>query len=256
MSALEEQKARNKPSLHAELALTESDIRESQRLRYRIFSEELGAKLHSPVEGLDIDRFDDYCHHLLVRNSDSGQVIASTRLLPSTKAQETGGFYSESEFDLTNINKLDGRILEIGRTCVDPAYRSGAAITVLWSGLGNYIKLHSFDYLCGCASIDLNDNGLRAAAIIKKLRQQALAPEHLRVTPRRALPTVVEDTNVTAAMPPLLKAYIRLGSKICGEACWDPDFNVADIFVLMKLSDLDPTYARHFLGSDRQVPPR
>ena len=191
----------------------------------------------------------------MVRNGETDEIVASTRLLPGTKIAEAGGFYSESEFDLGNIKKLDGRILEVGRTCVDPAFRSGAAIAVLWSGLANYISLHGFDYLCGCASIDLEDNGVRAAAIMKKLRQQAMIDEEYRVTPSKNLPHTDADSNVTAAMPPLLKAYIRLGAKVCGEPCWDPDFNVADVFILVKLSELDPTYARHFLGSER-IPPR
>lgn len=248
-------KKSSRPQLYTELAATEADVRESQALRYRIFSEELGAKLHSPVEGLDIDHFDDYCHHLLVRNVDTGEVVASTRLLPGAKVAEAGGFYSEGEFVLANIKQLDGRILEVGRTCVAPAYRTGAAIGVLWSGLAAYINLHGFDYLCGCASIDLEDDGVRAAAIMKRLRQQAMTGEELRVTPLNPLPHVDADTNVTAAMPPLLKAYIRLGAKICGEACWDPDFNVADVFILLRLAELDPVYARHFLGSER-VPVR
>lgn len=248
-------KTKNRPQLYTELAATEADVRESQALRHRIFSGELGAKLHTPVEGLDIDRFDDYCHHLLVRSAETGEVVASTRLLPGAKIAEAGGFYSESEFDLTNIKKLDGRILEVGRTCVAPAYRTGAAIAVLWSGLAAYVNLHGFDYLCGCASIELEDDGVRAAAIMKRLRQQGLIDEEHRVTPLNPLPLVEADTNITAAMPPLLKAYIRLGAKICGEACWDPDFNVADVFILVKLSEMDNAYARHFFGYER-VPVR
>ncbi|MBU0500771.1 MAG: GNAT family N-acetyltransferase [Gammaproteobacteria bacterium] len=243
------------PQLFTELAATEADVRESQALRYRIFSGELGARLHTPVEGLDIDRFDDYCHHLLVRSAETGEVVASTRLLSGAKIAEAGGFYSEGEFDLTNIKNLGGRILEVGRTCVAPAYRTGAAIGVLWSGLGAYINLHGFDYLCGCASIELEDDGVRAAAIMKRLRQQAMSCDALRVNPLNPLPPVDADTNITAAMPPLLKAYIRLGAKICGEPCWDPDFNVADVFILVKMTEMDTSYARHFFGSER-VPVR
>ncbi len=258
MNALPQQavaKPKNRPTLYAELASTEADVRESQALRYRIFCEELGAQLHSPLAGYDIDHFDPYCHHLLVRRADSGEVVASTRLLSGAMAREAGGFYSDSEFDLTNIKALRGRVLEIGRTCVAPAYRSGAGISVLWSGLADYVSLHSFDYLCGCASIDLRDGGIRAAIITDKLRQQALADESLRVTPRKAVPYPDYDNKLAAPLPPLLKAYIRLGAKVCGDACWDPDFQVADLFVLVKLDELDASYARHFLGS-RRVPPR
>jgi len=154
--------------LFVELAASDTEVRESQALRYRVFAEELGARLDSAVARLDRDPYDDYCHHLLVRELDPGEVVASTRLLSEPKAVEAGGFYSESELDLTNIRRLGAqgaRLLEIGRTCVNPAFRSGAAIAVLWSGLVEYIKLHGFDYLFGCASVELRDNRVAAAVV-------------------------------------------------------------------------------------------
>lgn len=238
-----------KSKLHVELARSESDVREAQRLRYRIFAEELGATLHGDGEGLDTDRFDPYCQHLLVRESDSGRIVGCTRLLTDEQAARAGRFYSAGEFDLAPILALPGRRLEVGRTCIDPAYRSGAAIGVLWSGLAGFIQLHDIDYLFGCASIELDDGGVRAAAIMQRLRQHAMAADELQVQPKLPLPEtdLPRDDRLTAPMPPLLKAYVRLGARACGEPCWDPDFKVADVLMLLNVDDLNPAYSRHFL---------
>lgn len=237
--------------LYCELAGTDDDVRESQALRYRVFSEELGARLPSASAGLDADGYDAYCHHLLVRELDSGRVIASTRLLPDVRAEAAGGFYSESEFDLAGIKALADRglrLLEVGRTCVDPAFRSGTAIAVLWSGLAAYVRLHGFDYLFGCASIPLNGNEMAAAAVLSRLREHAACAPELRVRPRRPVQLGTPGEVLAAPMPPLLKAYVRLGARACGEPCLDPEFDVADVLMLLRLEDLDPAYERHFLG--------
>jgi len=233
---------------YVDLATTPEDVRESQQLRYRIFAEELGANLSGAEDGMDRDRFDAHCQHLLVRDVETGHIVASTRLLTDDAAHRAGGFYSATEFDMEPILALDGRKLEVGRTCVDPSFRQGAAIAVLWSGLAGFIQLQGIDYLFGCASIKLDDQGVRATAIMNRLRQHAFAtPEH-RVEPRLPLPPVtVADDSITAPLPPLLKAYVRLGARACGEACWDPDFNVADVFMLLDVDELDPSYSRHFM---------
>lgn len=235
--------------LYVELARNEADIRAAQQLRYRIFAEELGAKLDGAELGVDADRFDPHCQHLLVRESDSGRVVGSTRLLTDAGAAAAGGFYSASEFNITPILALDGQRLEVGRTCIAPEYRQGAAIAVLWSGLAGFIHLNHIDYLFGCASIELDDGGIRAGAIMQRLRQHAMAASELHVLPRLPLPEAdlpVEE-NLTATMPPLLKAYVRLGARACGEPCWDPDFKVADVLMLLDVDELNPAYSRHFL---------
>lgn len=235
--------------LHAELACSRQDIIASQRLRYRIFAGELGARLSSTQEGIDEDRFDEHCHHLLVRDRDTGRIVASTRLLTDDAAARAGGFYSSTEFDLGAVAALPGRKLEVGRTCVDPAYRQGAAIAVLWAGLAGYIRISKIDYLFGCASIEMADGGLLAQAIMNRLRRHAFVREDRRVVPRVPLPVEgIADDTVFATLPPLLKAYVRLGARACGEACWDRDFGVADVFMLLDVDDLDPSYSRHFMA--------
>lgn len=244
--------------LYVELAATPADVRASQELRYRVFAEELGARLATADQGIDADRYDDHCQHLLVRETDTQRIIGSTRLLTDELAAKAGGFYSQSEFDLDPVLALPGRRLEVGRTCIDPNFRQGAAIAVLWSGLAAFIKLHNVDYLFGCASIGLEDGGVRAHAIMDNLRQQAMTPAAYRVRPKLPVPEVpaYDGATVSAPLPPLLKAYIRLGARIAGEPCFDPDFNVADVLVLVDVGVMDQTYARHFLQRTTKVDPR
>lgn len=238
-----------KGKLYVELAASPEDIRASQALRYQVFAEELGARLDGEEPGLDSDRFDAHCQHMLVRERDSGRIVASTRLLTDALARQAGGFYSQSEFEMDAVLALPGRRLEIGRTCVDPHFRQGAAIAVLWSGLAAFVNLHSIDYLFGCASIELRDGGVRAHAIMDRVRQHAMTAPPLRVSPLLTLPTAeaYDPKTVSAPFPPLLKAYFRLGARAAGEPCFDPDFNVADVFVLVDVCRIDATYSRHFL---------
>jgi len=240
--------ARKKSRLYVELATTIDDIHASQELRHRVFAGEMGARVKG-LEGRDEDRFDAYCHHLLVKETASGRVIASTRLLLGEQARKAGSFYSESEFDMQALHNLPGRTLEVGRTCVDPDFRQGAAIAVLWSGLADFIKQFEIDHLFGCASIEMDDGGLVAQAIMNNVRQHALSDEQWRVTPRNPLPALPAGAEevVSAPLPPLLKAYFRLGAVACGEPCFDPEFNCADILVLVDVEKIDASYTRHFL---------
>lgn len=219
-----------------------------QRLRYRIFARELGAKLPHEDEGLDRDEFDPHCQHLIVRDLTSGHIVASTRVLNEAGTAHTGRFYSGSEFALDNILALPGRRVEIGRTCVDPAFRNGAVIATLWQGIGQLIGEQGVDYLFGCASVSLAGGREYAEAIIRQILQKHLAPETRRVTPLRHLPRLDSSPEgIVPRMPPLLRTYINLGAKACGEPCWDPDFGVADVFMLLDLRQLNPRFARHFL---------
>jgi putative hemolysin len=240
--------ARQGARLHVELASDERGVREAQALRYQIFGLEMGAKLKSAAFLLDVDEFDAYCQHLLVRQAKTGRVVGCTRILTDASAARAGRFYSEGEFDLAPITTLPGRKLEVGRTCIAPEYRQGAGIAVLWSGLAGFIQLHGFDYLFGCASVPLGENGMQAAAIMNRLRRQAIAHPEIRVTPRVPLRTdLAFDAVIDAPLPALLKAYVRLGARICGEPCRDPDFGVADVLMLLNVDELNPAYSRHFL---------
>jgi putative hemolysin len=234
--------------LFVELAAGPEAIREAQALRYRVFGEEMGANLKAGPSGLDVDELDDYCHHLVVRETKTGQVVGCTRLLNGADAKRFGRFYSEGEFDLGPIPELPGNLLEVGRTCISAECRHGAAIAVLWAGVAGYIRVHAIDYLFGCASMPLGENDWQAAAIMNRLRRHAMAADRLRVTPRRPLlATDLTDDVLDAPLPTLVKAYVRLGAVACGEPCRDPDFEVADVLMLLDVDGLNPSYARHFL---------
>lgn len=236
--------------LDVRLARSREDIRAAQRLRYAVFAEEMGAKLHNQLPGIDHDALDAHCQHLLVCNGFD-QVIGCTRILTADAAKQAGGFYSQTEFDLTPVLSLPGRFMEIGRTCVHPDHRNGATIGALWSGLAGFIATHNIDYLIGCASIPLGENSQSARALYTELAQRYLVPESLRVKPLHPLPRHDGMVGHVEAAPPLLKAYLRLGAQIGGEPCLDVDFKVADVFILLETQRIERRYARHFLDRDQ-----
>ena len=234
--------------LRAERLKDPRAIEEAQALRYRIFSGEYGACLQGADSKLDSDHYDTHCQHIGVRDLHSGALVATTRLLDHGKASTLGGFYSEQEFQLNGLGALQGPILEVGRTCVDPAYRNGATIAVLWSELGEVLNEGGYRYLIGCASVSLQDGGVQASTIMRQLRARELYSDALTAVPRLPLPALQQPVpeNLSVKMPPLLAAYLRLGARVCGEPCWDPNFKSADLFILLERSQLAARYARHF----------
>lgn len=234
--------------LRFEFATASRDVHEAFALRYQVFGLELGAKLMTSAEQLDYDAFDSHCQHLLVRETETGRVVACTRLLDRCGAEKIGRFYAQGEFELEPITGLAGNLLELGRTCVARAYRQGSALAVLWSGVASYIRARRIDYLFGCASIPLGVGDALAAGIMNRLRRQAMAPAHLRVSPRLPLRvSALSEPKLDAPLPPLLKTYVRLGAKACGEPCRDADFKVADVLMLLDVRELNPSFARHFI---------
>ena len=198
--------------------------------------------------GVDQDIFDPYCEHLVVRDENSGAVVGTYRILSPENARRIGGYYSENEFDLTRLQHLRSRMVEIGRSCVHADYRSGATISLLWAGLAKYMLDNRYDYLIGCASISMADGGHAAASLYKRLDAN-LSPLEYRVFPRCPLPLAALRNDLPAELPPLLKGYLRAGAYVCGDPAWDPDFNTADLQILMPMSRLNNRYARHFLGN-------
>jgi putative hemolysin len=226
----------------------QDEVREAQRLRYKVFAEEMGARLKPSEEGLDVDIFDDFCEHLLVRDTETLKVIGTYRVLPPHQAKQMGCLYSDSEFDLVRLRNLRHKMVEVGRSCVHQDYRSGGVIMALWSGLGQYMKKNNYEIMLGCASVPMGDGGHYAASLSKILNAQHLVDIEYRVFPRLALPVEQLNSNLEVEPPPLVKGYLRLGAKICGEPAWDPDFNTADFLTMLRLDDIHPRYAKHFLG--------
>jgi len=233
----------------AGIANTEAAVRATQALRYRVFAQELGANLHSRVEGLDYDSYDDACDHLLVRDRQSGDIVACTRLLTDTAAARVGGFYSEGEFDLDRVLALPGRFLEIGRTCVDPSHRGSVVMATLWNGLAEYVHGGRFDYLMGCASISPGPSGFAVDAVYRQIKPEQFGPATLAVRPRCPVPANLRCVRDESGIPPLLQAYLRLGCWVLGEPCWDQDFQVMDVFILLDLSRLQARYERRFIST-------
>lgn len=237
------------PALTVALAGNAEEVHQCQRLRYEIFAEEMGAVLDTLVPGIDRDRYDHYAKHLLVRDTRTGEIVGTTRLITDISPDYGEDYYSQSEFELDNVLSQPGRFMEIGRTCIHPDYRTGSTIAVLWQGIARMMVMHDVDFLIGCASIGLEDGGANAAAVMERIREKHLAPSHLLATPKIPLPSPITTAVGKAQIPSLLKAYLRLGALICGEPYWDDKFNVADVFVLMKREQIDRRYARHFVQS-------
>lgn len=245
-----EVRARERVGLSVHLARSDAEVREAQKLRWRIFAEEMGARLDTRETGVDIDAFDPWCEHLIVREHDNGEVIGTYRILPGAQARTLGGFYSDNEFDLTRIDHLRDRTVEVGRSCVHPDHRNGATIALLWQGLAQFMQAHHYEYMIGCASVSMADGGHGAVSIYNRLRQSSLSPIEYRVFPRHPLPLERLEGAVDAGIPPLIKGYVRCGAYVCGDPAWDPDFNTADLLMLLPMSRLDRRYARHFMKHD------
>lgn len=237
--------------LFVSYAQSTDEVKQAQRLRYRVFVEEMGARLSGGEDGLDRDIYDLFCEHLLVRDGDTGEVVGTYRILPPNHAKKIGGLYSASEFDLTRLLHLSPSMVEVGRSCVHPDYRNGAVISLLWSELAKYMLSHGYEYLMGCASVSMADGGHAAASLYNNLRVDNMSPIEWRVFPRCALPLdkLTRESSVSAPLPPLLKGYLQAGAYICGDPAWDPDFNTADFLVLLPMSKVNGRYARHFLGA-------
>ncbi len=234
-------------SLSCDLARTHAEMQEAQRIRYQVFGEEMGAKLPSAATGLDIDRFDMYCDHLLVRDQKANKVVGTYRILPPEQARMAGGYYSETEFDMSKLMHLRDDIVEVGRSCVDANYRDGATITHLWSGLADYIMKNGHAYLIGCASMSMSDGGHYAASVFNKIYKRHAAPDEYTVTPHNRLPLEALNQNLEVIIPPLIKGYLRMGAYIAGEPAWDPEFNCADLFILLPVSRINARFAKHFM---------
>lgn len=234
-------------------AVHQDEVREAQRLRYRVFAEEMGARLQTRVPGHDIDLFDDFCEHLLVRDAATREVVGTYRVLTPAQALRVGSTYSDTEFDLTRLRSVRERMVELGRSCVHPDHRHGGVIMALWGALAEFMHRNHLDVMVGCASIPMWRNGVVcgdvAASIWAQLRRTHLAPVEYHVYPRLPLPVEQMNSELVVEPPALIKGYLRLGARILGAPAWDPDFNTADLPMLMRIEDLPARYRKHFLGA-------
>lgn len=235
--------------LKIELAHHLDDVRDAQRLRFKIFSEEMGARLNTSEAGFDIDPFDHHCDHLLVRDQHSGRVVGTYRILRPEAARNMGQYYTETEFDLSRLTHLRPDMVELGRACVHQDYRNGATISLLWAGLADYMQTRGYQYLIGCASVGMGDGGHAAASLYTRIKDKYAAPVEWQVTPLNPLPLAALNCHVLTEVPALIKGYLRLGAYICGAPAWDPEFDTADLPILLPMSRLSPRYAKHFMAA-------
>ena len=230
----------------------EDEVRAAQKLRFDVFAGEMGAQLTCKLAGHDMDVFDDYCEHLLVRDALTEEVIGTYRVLTPAQARRAGGTYSDTEFDLTRLRSMRERMVELGRSCVHPDHRHGGVILALWGAVFEFMNRNQLDTMIGCASIPMLHNGMVsgdvAASIWSQLSATHMASVEYHVRPRLPLPVEQLDRHLPVDPPALIKGYLRLGAKVLGAPAWDPDFNSADLPMMMRVADMPARYRKHFTG--------
>jgi putative hemolysin len=246
-------------NLGVRVAATGAEIDAVQALRYRVFYEEMGAQADAPTAAThrDRDAFDAVAHHLLVVDHAIGSgaegVVGTYRLIQREAAAKLGHFYSADEYEITPILNFPGRILELGRSCVDAAYRSRVAMQLLWRGIAAYVFHYQIDLMFGCASLHGTDPDTLAADLtylyynhlaLPALRPRALP--HRYVDMRRMPPGLIDVKRVQAQLPPLVKGYLRLGGFVGDGAVIDHQFNTTDVAVVVKTDLVTDKYYRHY----------
>lgn len=245
--------------LHIRLAESAAEVRASQRLRYRVFCEEMKARPTPAMAaaGREFDGYDDYCDHLLVFDLSRGRgpeaVVGTYRVMRREGAARCGQFYTVDEYDISALLAYPGEIMELGRSCVDADYRSGTTMQALWRGLSEYVLHYDVQVMFGCASLHGTDPDALAEEL-SYLYQHHLAPPALRpqavperyVAMDRLPPERIEPRAALAKLPPLIKGYLRLGGVVGDGAVVDEQFNTTDVCMVVKTDLVTDRYARHY----------
>lgn len=246
--------------LELRLVTAGPEVEAAQRLRYRVFYEEMGAVATPAMRtrGIDVDAFDRVADHLVVVDLDRGTaakpcVVGCYRALRQSLAERNGGFYTAHEFDLHGISAPGGEVMELGRSCVEPRYRTGAVMQLLWRGIADYVDRHRVALMLGCASLPGTDPEA-VASLLSYLHHHHLAPEtlrprairHLHVRADRVPPEAIDTRAALQAMPPLLKAYLRMGGMIGEGAVIDWQFNTIDVCLVLPTASVVASYQRHY----------
>lgn len=253
-------------SLEVRLATGTEDVIAAKELRYRVFYEEMGA-IPTPAalaSRRDEDPFDDVADHLLVLDHDRGNgteaVVGTYRLIRRSAAKIAGGFYTADEFDISSLEAHPGEILELGRSCTAEGYRTRPTMQLLWKGIAAYVFQNDISLMFGCASLPGNDaEALRTQ--LSYLYHHHLAPGRLRATAlaeryteMNLVPAADIDARRTAAaLPPLIKGYLRLGGFVGAGAVVDHQFNTTDVCVIVETSSVSEKYYKHYEREARRV---
>ncbi len=255
-----------RPALAIRLARNADEVAVAQRLRHHVFYDECGAVADAATRatGRDADRFDAICDHLLVLDPNhhapdlqvpGGAVVGTYRLLRHEVAEENGGFYTAGEYDITPLMARHPglRFLELGRSCVLRNYRSKPVMELLWQGIWDYVRAHGMDVMLGCASFDGTDPDAHAETLTFLARHAAPpAAWQARALPARynamdRAPDLNPDLKTALKkLPPLIKAYLRLGCYIGDGAVIDHQFNTVDVLIILPVTRIDPRYFAHF----------
>lgn len=248
-------------SLTVRLAQSEAEINAAQRLRYRIFCEEMGGQANPQVqaEKRDFDAYDDVCHHLLVLDEErkGEKVVGTYRLLTRENMEKVGKFYTETEYDVSKIKANGGRLLELGRSCVEQQYRTRPVIQLLWQGIGSFIWERDSELMFGCASFH-GTNVMEHKHALSYLYHYHLAPEDIRP---RTLPQLYVDMNLMPkeevvpraalnALPPLIKGYLRLGGFVGDGAFLDHAYNTCDVSIVVQTKLIKEKYVDRYVRED------
>lgn len=235
------------------IATNPREIVEAQRLRFQVFNLELNKGLQSSYEnGLDVDEFDPFCDHLIVRDIKSNDVVGTYRMMRGAQARQHLGFYSEKEFDLSRIKDLNGELLELGRSCARKDYRDRALLPLMWEAIAEYVRANRVRYLFGCGSL-YNTDVAEVSTIFALLKSKYYAPDNYRVEPVEGcrfngLSDVQIDSSDEAVLfqilPSLIKGYLRIGALVCGPPALDAEFGTADFFLLLDFGNLKEAFLK------------
>ncbi len=245
--------------LELRLAQTPAEIDAAQFLRYRVFYEELGAVPTTDMlaRRRDYDNLDQYCDHLLVldnsKESVQERVVGTYRMIRKPHAEANGGWYSVGEYDISKIIANGGEILEVGRSCIEPAYRNKYTMTLLWRGIAVYAAQHRIKTIFGCASLHGVDPD-EHRQVLSYLYHHHLAPPAVRsvaladryVDMRRMPEDEIDVRAALAVLPPLIKGYLNVGGFVGDGAVIDYQFNTTDVAIIVQTDRLTGRYADHY----------
>ena len=231
------------------LANNSEQVRAAQALRFEVFNLELNEGLEqSHLTGLDADRFDPVCDHLIVEHLPSGQIVGTYRLQTGRNAAACFGYYCAQEFEFDVFEPLRATVVELGRACVHRQHRNLVVLGLLWKGIADYARQHGARYLFGCSSLTSQDPAVGASAYADLCRKHLVEPQW-RTRPRPVYDCSLRELAVEPVeIPKLLRAYLTLGAKICGPPALDRQFKTIDFLTLLDLETLHPLARQRFLG--------
>jgi putative hemolysin len=236
------------------LSTDPSLIAAAQRLRYQVFTTEPGYALPAEGDGRDADRFDEFCDHLLVRDDTSGDLVGCYRMLPPPGAIAAGSLYTALEFDVSALDGLRPSLVEMGRAVVRADHRNGAVVLLMWAGILAYLDRCGYDYVTGCVSVPTHSEdpaGAPPGTQIRGVRdfvrrRHAAAREHTMYPYRPVVLGGVGLDDIAPparpTIPPLMRGYLRLGARVCGEPAHDTQFGVGDFPALLDKRQADTRY--------------